>query len=126
MRTGPCFPRRCAVHPLTAAARSATSATSAPATVDSGSPGRVHHGALRISGVLRDGATVAATGLSWSKPRLPHGMTLLSFEVAYTWRSCAPGGKACTTAADSTATPFAAGDHVVGHGDTGRLLRVTE
>ena len=76
--------------------------------------------------MLRDGATVAASGLSWSKPRLPRGMTMLSFEVAYTWQSCATSGKDCKTAADSTAAPFAARDYVVGHADTGRRLRVTE
>jgi len=81
---------------------------------------------LGISGVLRDGAVVTATGLSWYAPRLPRGMTLLSFEVAYSWQSCAPGGQHCLTGADSAATPFAARSYVVGHADTGRRLRVTE
>ncbi len=43
----------------------------------------VHHGALRVAGVPRDGATVTATGLRWHAPRLPRGMSLLSFAVAY-------------------------------------------
>ncbi len=86
----------------------------------------MRHGTLRISGPFRDGATVAATGLSWRAPALPHGLKLVSFSVGYTWQSCAPGGKQCRTAADSTATPFAARDYVVGHADTGRVLRVTE
>lgn len=33
---------------------------------------------------------------------------------------------ACRTAADSTATPFAARRYIAGHADTGRRLRVTE
>ena len=53
-------------------------------------------------------------------------MKLLSFAVAYTWQSCAPSGRHCRTAADSTATPFAARQYRVGHADTGRRLRVTE
>ena len=66
-------------------------------------PPPVHTGALRISGPFRDGATVAATGLSWRAPALPRGLKLVSFAVGYTWQSCAPGGKQCRTAADSTA-----------------------
>ena len=69
---------------------------------------------------------VTAAGLRWSAPRLPRGMTLLSFEVAYSWQSCAPSGQHCVTGADSAATPFAARRYVVGHADTGRRLRVTE
>jgi len=106
----------------TAASAPSPAASSTIASI----PAPTHRGALRISGALRDGATVAAAGLSWSRPRLPRGMTMLSFEVAYTWQSCAAGGKDCKKAADSTATPFAARDYVVGHADTGRLLRVTE
>ena len=53
-------------------------------------------------------------------------LKLLSFEVAYTWQSCAPSGRHCTAAADTTATPFAARQYRVGHADTGRRLRVTE
>jgi hypothetical protein len=89
-------------------------------------PPPVHRGTLRISGTLRDGATVTAAGLSWYPPRLPRGMTLLSFEVGYAWQSCAPGGRDCRTAADPTATPFAARGYVAGTADAGRLLRVTE
>jgi hypothetical protein len=112
--------------PSASAAAPAAPAALAGSGAVPGIPAPGHRGALRISGVLRDGAAVAAAGLSWSRPRLPHGITMLSFAVAYTWQSCAPGGKDCKTAADSTATPFAAGDYVVGHADTGRLLRVTE
>jgi hypothetical protein len=86
----------------------------------------VHRGTLRILGVPRDGSVLTAAGLSWHAPRLPRGMRLLSFEVGYTWQSCAPGGRRCRTAADSTATPFAARGYVAGHADTGRWLRVTE
>ena len=89
-------------------------------------PVPAHRGALRISGPFRDGATVVAAGLSWRVPALPRGLKLVSFSVGYAWQSCAPGGKQCRTAADSTATPFAARDYVVGHADTGRVLRVTE
>jgi hypothetical protein len=88
-------------------------------------PAPVHRGTLLISGTPRDGATVAATGLSWRVPRLPAGVTLVSLEVAYRWQSCAAGGKDCRSAADSTATPFAARDYVVGQADAGRILRVT-
>ena len=107
-----------------AVAASATLAAgaSAPASI----PAPVHRGALRITGPFRDGATVAASGLTWRAPALPRGLKLVSFAVGYTWQSCAPGGKQCRTAADSTATPYAARDYVVGHADTGRVLRVTE
>jgi hypothetical protein len=114
-------PATTAVTSATATPTASTATSAAPSI-----PAPTHRGTLRISGEFRDGATVAATGLSWSKPRLRPGLTMLSFEVAYAWQSCAPGGKACKTAADSTATPFAARDYVVGHADTGRLLRVTE
>jgi hypothetical protein len=53
-------------------------------------------------------------------------MRLLSFEVGYSWQSCAAGGRGCRAGADSTATPFAARGYVAGHADTGRWLRVTE
>jgi len=112
--------------PTLAPASFATPVAGAAPVAGSSIPAPGHRGTLRISGVLTDGATVTATGLSWYKPRLPRGMTLLSFEVAYAWQSCAPGGEDCRTGADSTATPFAARDYVVGHADTGRLLRVTE
>jgi hypothetical protein len=95
-----------------------------------------HRGRLRVTGHLRDGGVAGAAGLRWSAPRLPRGMRLLSFEVAYTWRSCARGGRPgggwpgggwhCRAAADTTATPFAARHYAVGHADTGRWLRVTE
>jgi hypothetical protein len=110
----------------TAAAAGSPVSTAAASSAAASIPAPAHRGALRIRGVLRDGATVTASGLSWSKPRLPRGMTLLSYEVAYTWQSCAASGKDCKTAADSTVTPFAARDYVVGHADTGRRLRVTE
>jgi hypothetical protein len=103
----------------------ATTVTPAASAATS-TPVPVHRGALRIRGVLRDGATVSASGLSWSRPRLPRGLTLLSFGVSYTWQSCNDSGQGCKTAADSTATPFAAARYVVGHADTGRRLRVTE
>ena len=109
-----------------ATASRAAPVASAAASAGSRVPPPGHRGALRISGVLRDGATVTATGLSWYAPRLPRGMTLLSFEVAYSWQSCASSGQHCATGADSTATPFAARSYIVGHADTGRLVRVTE
>ena len=116
--TGVLAPASLAAPAPSAAAPAHTAAATIPAPV--------HHGALRISGSFRDGATVAAAGLSWDAPVLPHGLKLVSFSVGYTWQSCAPGGKQCRTAADSTATPFAARDYVVGQADTGRVLRVTE
>jgi Glycoside-hydrolase family GH114 len=107
------------------AAHAAADAVSAAAASQPVPPPR-HRGALRITGPLRDGATVTATGLAWHLPRLPRGMHLLSFAVAYTWHSCARNGRHCVTAADSTATPFAARQYRAGHADTGRRLRVTE
>jgi len=85
-----------------------------------------HTGRLRIAGRPADGAVVTAAGLRWHPPRLPRGMRLLTFAVAYTWRSCRADGTHCATAADSAATPFAARRYRVGHADTGRRLRVTE
>jgi hypothetical protein len=86
----------------------------------------VHRGTLRIPGTFRDGSTVAAAGLSWHASKLPAGWKLVSFEVAYTWQSCTPSGTKCGTAADTSATPFAARDYVVGQADAGRKLRLTE
>jgi hypothetical protein len=108
------------------AATSAAAATPTAKPAAASIPPPQHRGTLRVSGTPRDGSTVTATGLSWYPPRLPRGMTLLSFEVAYTWQSCAAGGRDCRAAADSTATPFAARGYVAGGADAGRLLRVTE
>jgi hypothetical protein len=89
-------------------------------------PPPAHHGTLRVSGAPRDGATVTATGLRWHAPRLPPGMSLLSFAVAYSWQSCDAAGTHCRAGADSTAAPFAAHRYTAGHADTGRRLRLTE
>ncbi len=89
-------------------------------------PPPARHGTLRVSGAPRDGSTVSATGLRWHAPRLPRGMSLLSFEVAYSWQSCDAAGTHCRAGADSTATPFAARRYTAGQADTGRRLRVTE
>jgi hypothetical protein len=78
------------------AARAATLAGASPATATQ-IPPPVYHGTLRVSGTPRDGAAVTAAGLSWHAPRLPRGMTLLSFEVAYSWQSCDLGGRHCRT-----------------------------
>jgi hypothetical protein len=106
--------------PPAAAAAGARAAAAAPL------PPPVHHGRLRIAGPLRDGLPVTAAGLSWHPPRLPAGSTLLSFQVGYSWQSCDASGHHCRTAADSTATPFAARRYLADHRDTGRRLRVTE
>ena len=82
-------------------------------------------GTLRVTGTLRDGSTVRAAGLHWKPGRLPAGDKLLSFGVAYYWKSCSAAGP-CANAADSTVAPFAASRYIVGHADTGRRLRVTE
>jgi hypothetical protein len=89
-------------------------------------PPPVHRGTLRIAGRAQDGAVVRAAGLRWSPARLPRGMKLLSFAVAYTWQSCRANGTHCRTGSDSTATPFAARQYRPGQPDTGRRLRVTE
>jgi len=91
-----------------------------------GIPPPAHHGTLRVSGLPRDGAAVTATGLRWHAPPLPRGMSLLSFEVAWSWQSCDAAGTHCRAGADTTAAPFAARRYAVGHADTGRRLRVTE
>ena len=113
-----------ALAPLTAGAPA--SAARSAARAGAAIPAPVHHGTLRISGEPRDGAVVTASGLAWQAPRLPRGMRLLSFEVAYTWQSCGPHGGHCRAAADTTAAPFAARRYRAGHADTGRRLRVTE
>ena len=89
-------------------------------------PPPAYRGSLRISGLPRDGAVVAAAGLSWRVPRLPRGMRLLTFAVAYSWQSCRADGTHCLNGADSSVTPFAAARYRVAHSDTGRRLRVTE
>jgi hypothetical protein len=81
-------------------------------------------GSLHVRGPMRDGGAVVAAGVGWRPGALARGQRLLSFEVAYTWQSCTAA--ACRTAADTTATPFAARRYVVGHADTGRRLRLTE
>ncbi len=83
-----------------------------------------HRGTLHVTGRLADGGTVTAAGLRWQPGGLPRGDRLLSFEVGYNWSTCPKRGH-CATAADSTATPFAAGHYLVGHADTGKRLRVT-
>ena len=97
-----------------------------PAAHAAAIPPPAHHGTLRVSGAPRDGGTVTATGLRWHAPRLPRGMSLLSFEVAYSWQSCDAAGTHCRAGADSTAAPFAARRYTAGQADTGRRLRVTE
>ncbi|HEY2078994.1 MAG TPA: endo alpha-1,4 polygalactosaminidase [Streptosporangiaceae bacterium] len=93
--------------------------TAAPAAI--GRPAA--QGRLRIAGRLRDGSTVRAAGLRWRTSLVPRGDKLLSFDISYTWQSCAAK---CAAAADSTVTPFAARRYVVGHADTRRRLRLTE
>src|ERR1700761_4182703 len=46
-----------------------------------------HSGSLRVAGTLRDGGKVRAAGVRWKPGRLPAGDKLLSFAVAYYWRS---------------------------------------
>jgi hypothetical protein len=94
-----------------------------PAVAAKPIPAPTAQGRLSITGHVRDGGVVRAAGLYWRPGLLPRSQKLLSFEVAYAWRACAA---TCVTAADSTATPFAASRYVVGHGDTGRRLEVTE
>jgi len=110
----------------TAAPVPAASAAPVPAAPAAPVPRPGYAGTLRISGVLRDGSVVTAEGLRWHAPRLPRGMTLLSFAVAYTWQRCAADGRRCAAGDDSAAAPFAARGYVAGHADTGRWLRVTE
>ena len=86
-------------------------------------PGPTPRGHLRIAGDVRDGGTVRAAGLSWRSSLLPKKDKVLTFAVSYTWRSCS---STCVTAADSTATPFAARRYIVGQADAGRRLRLTE
>ena len=88
-------------------------------------PGRV---AARCTsqGTLRDGGTVTAAGLAWHVPALPAGDRLLSFEVGLRLERVPRARDGCRTAADTTATPFAARRYVVGHADTGRCCRLTE
>ena len=103
----------------------ASSAASLPG-VAAHIPAPVVVGSPRIAGRMRDGGTVVARGAAWHVPALPGGDRLLSFEVAYVWTTCATPTSSCRPAADTTATPFAARRYVVGHADTGRLLRLTE
>jgi glycosyl hydrolase family 114 len=108
------------------AGRTASRAAAATASGSRRVPPPRHTGRLRVRGRLADGGVVTAAGLRWHPPRLPHGMKLLTFAVAYTWHRCRADGTHCVTAADSTATPFAARRYRVGHADTGKRLRVTE
>ena len=78
-------------------------------------PKPVGAGQLHVTGTLRDGGTVRATGLTWRAGSLPTGDKLLTFAVSYTWQSCAAK---CVRAADTTATPFAAQRYIVAHADT--------
>src|ERR1700722_16600054 len=105
--------------PASASAAATATTSSARAAI----PAPVAHGQVRISGQLRDGRSVRATGLRWRPGTLPGQDKLLSFAVSYAWKSCAA---TCVNAADSTATPFAADRYRAGHADTGRRLQVTE
>ncbi len=89
-------------------------------------PPPVSHGFLKITGDLADGGTVRATGLSWHPSHVPSGNTVLSFQVAYEWQACTSRGRGCVTAADTTATPFAATSYIVGHTDVGKYIELTE
>jgi hypothetical protein len=100
-------------------------AVAAPASA-AGIPAPVAHGSLRVAGELRDGGTVRAEGLHWRPGPLPAGDRLLSFEVAYAWRSCPAWGGPCTVAAGTGAAPFAARRYVVAHADTGMRLELVE
>jgi len=127
MRTGPVKIAAAAVLTLASLVTGVTAAaTAAPAARAAAIPAPVHHGTLRISGPLQDGAQVTADGLSWHAPRLPHGMSLLSFQVAYTWQSCDAAGRHCRAGTDTTAAPFAARGYAPGQAEAGRRLRVTE
>ena len=107
----------------------------APATASAGQPARagqaagvigppVARGRLRVTGSLRDGGVVRASGLSWRPGPLPRGDRLLTFEVGYAWQACTAPAAGCVAAADSTATPYAAQRYLVGHADTGKYLRI--
>jgi Glycoside-hydrolase family GH114 len=98
----------------------------AAARAAAGIPAPVHHGTLRVTGLLRDGGTVAAAGLSWRPAVLPRGDKLLSFEVAYQWAACDTNGRRCVPGADTAATPFAARHYLAGQRDTGKRLMITE
>jgi glycosyl hydrolase family 114 len=100
-------------------------AAAAPASA-AGLPGPVAHGSLRVTGALRDGGIMRARGLRWRPGALPAGDRLLSFEVAYAWRSCPAAGGPCTAAAGTGSAPFAARRYVVAHADTGRRLELVE
>jgi hypothetical protein len=89
-------------------------------------PPPVATGTLTIEGQPADGSTVRAEGLTWAPGSLPAGDRLLTFEVAYTWSSCASASGRCRVAEDSTATPFSAVSYRVSHKDVGRFLRVKE
>ena len=71
---------------------SARQAIAPPAGLASADAARLppprHQGTLRVTGALRDGGTVRATGLSWRPGALPPGDRLLSFEVGYYWSAC--------------------------------------
>src|SRR5947209_14502190 len=111
---------------VTGVSAAATASPAAPAASTAPLPAPVHHGTLRVPGTPRDGATVTATGLGWHAPRLPRGMSLLSFAVAYSWQSCDAAGRHCRSGADATAAPFAARAYIPGQAEVGRRLRVTE
>ncbi len=104
-------------------ARAVAAVTAQSAAAKPSIPAPTAQGRLSITGHLRDGGAVRAAGLYWRPGSLPRSEKLLSFEVAYAWRACAA---TCVTAADTTATPFAASRYVVGHGNTGKRLKVTE
>jgi hypothetical protein len=107
-----------------------------PAAAGGGAPAAPHArhriappvalGRPRIAGTPRDGAVVRERGLRWHPGRLPAGDRLLSFEVAYEWRSCAPSGAHCRPGGGTSSTPFAASRYTVAHSDTGRRLKLVE
>ena len=80
------FPAVIALGSLRLAGVTTASPASAAPTIAIAPP--VATGQLRVTGGLRDGRVVTATGLRWRPGHLTHGDRLLSFEVSYRWQAC--------------------------------------
>lgn len=94
-------------------------AAGAQAGATAGPPARRprHHGRLTLAGTLRDGSTVTATGVSWSV--VPGALQ----SVSYSWSACTRAG--CRALSVPPHQPYLP-SVLLGPGDVGRRIRVTE
>src|ERR1700736_5862658 len=77
-----------------------------------------------ISGPVQDGATLSATGVTWTpSPCTTQGVCSRALTVSYSWRACR--GTTCSQPSIPSDQPVV-NTLLLGPGDVGRTIRVTE